>query len=71
MLDLPSRQGQSEGAFRSDTDARTLASIVIAGHDGVLVEWYRRTNELTGRELARTLRGVLLSGLLVASPKTA
>jgi AcrR family transcriptional regulator len=65
------RQGQSEGTFRSDLDARTLASVVIAGHDGVLVEWYRRTNELTGRELARTLRGVLLSGLLVASPKTA
>lgn len=62
-------QGQREGTFRTDLDAKTLTSIVIAGHDGVLVEWYRRNNELGGKELARTLRGVLLSGLLVAQSK--
>lgn len=64
QLEALIHQGQVEGVFRTDLDGRTLASIVIAGHDGVLIEWYRRTNELTGKGLARTLRGVLLGGLL-------
>ncbi len=62
-------QGQREGVFRSDLSSHQLTAIVIAGHDGVLIEWYRRPKELTGKDLATALRATLLTGLLqYASP---
>lgn len=57
-------QGQREGIFRSDLTSRQLTAIVIAGHDGVLIEWYRRPKELRGKDLATALRATLLTGLL-------
>lgn len=60
-------QGQSEGVFRTDLSAHDLTAIVMAGHDGVLVEWYRRPKELTGKSLANTLRATLLHGIMSRS----
>lgn len=57
-------QGQREGVFRSDLGSHQLTAIVMAGHDGVLIEWYRRPNELDGKDLATALRTTLLKGLL-------
>ncbi|MGC2776147.1 MAG: TetR/AcrR family transcriptional regulator [Bradyrhizobium sp.] len=57
-------QGQCEGVFRTDLRSRELTAIVMAGHDGVLVEWYRRPREITGKSLANTLRAILLHGLM-------
>lgn len=62
-------QGQTEGVFRSDSGSDELASIVMAAHDGVLIEWYRRPNELTGKTLTKALRSVLLNGLIMESKK--
>ena len=59
------RQGQAEGGFRTDIRAHELTAIVMAGHDGVLVEWYRRPGELEGRTLTRALRAILVGGLKV------
>lgn len=56
--------GQSQGIFRRDLASPELTAVVMAGHDGVLIEWYRRPDELTGRKLARALRATLLNGLL-------
>jgi AcrR family transcriptional regulator len=56
-------RGQKEGVFRSDIDVHNLTAIVMAAHDGVLVEWYRRPGELEGKNLARSLRSVLVAGL--------
>lgn len=57
-------QGQKEGVFKSKLGSRELTAIVMAVHDGVLVEWYRRPRELTGRNLAIALRNTLLHGLM-------
>jgi AcrR family transcriptional regulator len=57
-------QGQQAGIFRSDLGSHELTAIVMAGHDGVLIEWYRRPQELKGRSLATALRTTLLNGLL-------
>lgn len=57
-------KGQKEGVFRTDIGVRDLAAIVIAGHDGVLAEWYRRPKELAGNNLATALRTVLLNGVM-------
>jgi AcrR family transcriptional regulator len=57
-------QGQREGVFRTDFGSRELTTIVMAAHDGVLVEWYRRPREITGKSLASALRATLLHGLM-------
>lgn len=57
-------RGQKDGTFRTDLDARALAAMVMAGHDGVLIEWHRRPRELSGRSLTDVLRGVMLNGLI-------
>jgi len=49
-------QGQSEGMIRSDIRSHELTSLVMAQHDGILVEWYRRPGEFDGRSLARAVR---------------
>lgn len=56
--------GQREGIFRSDIASLDLTAIVMAGHDGVMVEWYRRPRELSGKSLANALRGTILNGLV-------
>ncbi len=58
------KQGQKTGIFRTDIAYHELAAIVMAGHDGVLIEWYRRPQDLDGPSLAKALRATLLNGLL-------
>jgi AcrR family transcriptional regulator len=57
------RQGQREGTIRSDVSSRELTAIVMAEHDGTLIEWYRRPGELDGEMLTRVSRVTLLDGL--------
>jgi AcrR family transcriptional regulator len=56
--------GQKDAVFRNDLDARQLTAIVMAGHDGVLLEWHRRPRDLTGRDLTEALREVMLRGVM-------
>ncbi len=55
--------GKMTGEFRADAGSRELAAIVIAGHDGTFLEWYRRQADLDGPDLVRALRLTLLEGL--------
>ena len=57
------RAGQKSGEFRNDVPARELAAIVMANHDGTFLEWYRRSPALSGPEVVRALRSVLLTGV--------
>lgn len=57
-------RGQKDGTFRNDAEAQALAAIVMAGHDGVLIEWHRRPRELSGKNLTDALRGVMLNGVM-------
>lgn len=61
------RAGQKSGEFRTDVPVRELAAIVMANHDGTFLEWYRRADVLSGPNLVRALRAVVLYG--VASPR--
>jgi len=58
-------QGQSEGTIRTDIRSHELTSLVMAEHDGILIEWYRRPGELDGRSLTRAVRLALVDGLRV------
>lgn len=57
------RAGQKSGEFRDDLPIKELVALVMANHDGTFLEWYRRSSELDGRNLVRTLRTVVLNGL--------
>ncbi|MDH3713969.1 MAG: TetR/AcrR family transcriptional regulator [Gammaproteobacteria bacterium] len=58
------RLGQTSGEIRADVGTRELASMLMASHDGVFLEWYRRREELDGRELTRAFRFVLTENVL-------
>ncbi len=55
--------GKATGEFRADISTREQAAIVMAGHDGTFLEWYRRADTLDGQELVRALRTTTLAGL--------
>ncbi|HJP20058.1 MAG: TetR/AcrR family transcriptional regulator [Alphaproteobacteria bacterium] len=57
-------RGRAQGTFRDDCGAREQAAVVMAGHDGIFLEWHRRKQELQGRELVRALRRTMQEGLL-------
>ena len=57
------REGRSTGEFRADVRAKEQAAIVMAGHDGTFLEWYRRQKDFKGAELVRALRIATLGGL--------
>jgi AcrR family transcriptional regulator len=57
------RDGQRSGEIRADARCRELSAIVMAIHDGTFLEWYRRSPALSGPELVRALRSVLLTGV--------
>ncbi len=62
--------GKAQGEFRRDIQTREQAAIVMAGHDGTFLEWYRRRDVFDGPELVRALRTSMLAGLTAAAPET-
>ena len=58
------RTGQEENVFRRDLDTEMLARIVIAFHDGILLEWWRNKEEISGRDYVKTYESVLLKGMM-------
>lgn len=58
------RQGKIKGEFRSDVDVKSMSGIMMAINNGAMMEWYCRSGEHSGRELARAGRVIALSGVL-------
>ena len=57
-------RGKLNGEFRTDLETQEIAAIVLAMHNGTFLEWYCRSDYLSGPELVRALRGTLLTGIL-------
>lgn len=57
------REGQQSGEFRNDIPVTELASVVMAGHNGLFLEWYRRSDHLDGHEVSKALMGVIGRGI--------
>jgi AcrR family transcriptional regulator len=71
-------EGQRGGDFRTDVPVREMAAIVLAINDGTFLEWFRRSDHLSGVDLTRALRTTILNGIIippgsppVAAPKAA
>ena len=58
--------GQRSGEFSQHASAAALASVIVAIHDGMLLEWLRqgRHGEIDGQALVRAMRLIVLHGLM-------
>lgn len=57
------KEGQKQKEFVSDLPASALAKVVIGLIDGLLLQWYRRSDEIDGPMLARAARRTILDGV--------
>jgi|TARA_R110002124_G_scaffold287313_2_gene472600 AcrR family transcriptional regulator len=55
--------GQKNGEIKLIVPTRELASIVIALHDGIFIEWSRQEMKLSGDDLIRAARSLIVNGL--------
>jgi TetR/AcrR family acrAB operon transcriptional repressor len=58
------RAGKLSGEFGVEVDARELTAVILALQHGTLLEWYCRSNILSGPGLVRAARLVLLNGVM-------
>ena len=56
-------EGKAEGVFASDLDTHHLAYVIIASHDGILLQWQRSLEFLDGPEYVSTFRRVIFEGV--------
>jgi len=56
-------QGKNQGVFDGELDTHSLAYVIIAFHDGILLGWQRARNYLDGPDYVRTFRHVLTRGV--------
>jgi AcrR family transcriptional regulator len=56
--------GKEEGLFDARYDVPLNAHVVIAIHNGILLQWYMNKSEIDGPSLARTYRDVILYGMV-------
>lgn len=64
-------EGIKTGRFSADVRLRETSSTFMGVHDGILLEWVRRGEELDGSELVRVFRRALLASLFPAQSRTA
>lgn len=57
------REAQAVGSMSSDIDTRSFASMIVAVHDGMMLEWHLRGAEISGPDLVKNVRHMLLHGI--------
>lgn len=58
-------RGKAEQAVKVEFDSNVLANVIIGMHNGILLQWYTKGDEVAGSEIARTFRDGLLNGIMV------
>lgn len=58
-------QGKKEKIFRKEIDAVLAALIVIAFHDGILLQWSMNREKIDGEAYVNTFKKIMLQGLMV------
>ena len=60
--------GKEEGLFDARYDVSLNAHIIIAIHNGILLQWYMNRPQIDGASLARAYRDVILYGMVKKAP---
>lgn len=62
-LETVIEEGQSRGEFSTTITSKLLSSMIIAVHDGMMLQYHLRRKEISGPDLVRQVREMLLHGL--------
>ena len=57
-------EGKRKGELDPQLPTREFATMVVATHDGMMLEWYRRGGGIDGRIFVRTVWQTFLNGIL-------
>ena len=58
-------QGKKEKIFKKEIDGDLAAHLIIAFHDGVLLQWSMNRDEIDGQAYMNTFNKIMLKGLMV------
>ncbi len=56
--------GKKDQLFSKELDLKLIAHIIVAIHNGILLQWYMNKNTIDGSLLAKTYRDVILYGII-------
>lgn len=56
-------KAQEQGALSQEIEPRAFASMIVAVHDGMMLEWHLRATEISGPRLVKYVRHMLLHGI--------
>lgn len=57
------KKAQEQGSLSQELEPRAFASMVVAVHDGMMLEWHLRGTEISGACLVKYARHMLLHGI--------
>jgi len=57
------KEAQDEGSLRTDLKPEIMAAIILAIHDGILLQWIAFNQVFEGRELVWSFRQIMLDGM--------
>ena len=57
-------QGKKEKIFRKEINAASAALIVIAFHDGILLQWSMNREKIDGEAYVNTFKKIMLNGMM-------
>jgi hypothetical protein len=57
-------QGKKEKVFKKEIDAGLTALVVMAFHDGILLQWSMNKDEIDGESYVNTFKKIMLQGLM-------
>jgi AcrR family transcriptional regulator len=60
-------RGKARGELDENLPTREVAAMIVATHDGMMLEWHRRSGEINGRIFVRTVWQTFLHGILGGS----
>jgi len=58
-------QGKKERIFKKEIDADLAALIMIAFHDGILLQWSMNREKIDGEAYVNTFKKIMLKGLMI------
>jgi AcrR family transcriptional regulator len=57
------KMGALRGTFRTDIDREEIATIIVGGLTGMVLEWWRRGEAVEGVKVTRAFRRIVMRGL--------
>jgi AcrR family transcriptional regulator len=61
--------GALRGAYRTDIDRAEIATVIVGGLTGMILEWWRRGEAVEGIKVTRAFRRIVMRGLEDSSRK--